>query len=80
MEFSADGGRTWPETRLGERRPAKHGEAWSYTWDAGEPGDYELCARATTLPARPSRSMSPIPGIQARSAVNAVQRVRVRVT
>ena len=79
VEFSADGGRTWADARL-ERQPAKHGwTAWSCEWDAGEPGDYELCVRATdaagnTQPLDVAETWN-----QGGYAVNAVQRVRVSV-
>jgi sulfane dehydrogenase subunit SoxC len=47
VEFSSDGGRTWEETELGES-VGRHGwRAWSYEWNAQEPGEYELCTRAT---------------------------------
>jgi sulfane dehydrogenase subunit SoxC len=47
VEFSSDGGRTWEEAELGE--PVGHygWRSWSYEWNAQEPGDYELCTRAT---------------------------------
>ena len=47
VEFSSDGGRTWGEAELGE--PVGHYAwvRWSYEWDVREPGEYELCVRAT---------------------------------
>ena len=79
VEFSADGGRTWADARLGQPA-AEHGWAgWSYDWHAAETGDYELCVRATDAPATPSRSTSPTTWNQGGYAVNAVQRVAVRV-
>src|SRR5919199_2534366 len=47
VEFSADGGRTWVDARLEEPAGAHGWVGWSVQWDVAEPGDYELCARAT---------------------------------
>jgi sulfane dehydrogenase subunit SoxC len=80
VEFSADGGRTWQDARL-EERNGRHGwSAWSYEWHADEPGDYELCVRATdaagdTQPVDSSEAWN-----QGGYGVNAVQRVAVRVS
>jgi sulfane dehydrogenase subunit SoxC len=79
VEFSADGGRTWEDARL-EQPNGRHGwSAWSYDWDAAEPGDYELCVRATDS----AGNVQPLDGAEAWNqggyAVNAVQRVAVRV-
>ena len=47
VEFSSDGGLTWEDASLGEQA-GKYGWAgWSYEWEAREPGEYELCVRAT---------------------------------
>jgi sulfane dehydrogenase subunit SoxC len=79
VEFSADGGGTWADAQL-EPQLARHSwTGWSYTWDAGEPGEYELCARATddahdTQPLDVADAWN-----QGGYAVNAVQRVAVRV-
>jgi len=79
VEFSTDGGRTWAGARL-EQPVTKHGwGTWSYEWDAREPGDYELCVRATdaagnTQPLDPADAWN-----QGGYAVNAVQRVPVHV-
>ena len=80
VEFSADGGRNWSDARL-EPQPAAYGwTAWSYTWDASEPGDYELCVRATDE----AGDVQPLHAADAWNcggyAVNAVQRVPVEVT
>ena len=79
VEFSADGGRSWSDARL-EPQPAAHGwTGWSYTWDAREPGDYELCVRATD----DAGNVQPLEAADAWNqggyAVNAVQRVPVEV-
>jgi DMSO/TMAO reductase YedYZ molybdopterin-dependent catalytic subunit len=47
VDVSADGGSTWAPAELGE--PA-HPRAWApftFEWDARDPGDVELCCRAT---------------------------------
>jgi DMSO/TMAO reductase YedYZ molybdopterin-dependent catalytic subunit len=79
VEFSSDGGRSWSDARL-ERRPAAHSWiAWSYRWDASEPGMYELCVRATD----DAGDVQPLEAADAWNqggyAVNAVQRVPVVV-
>ncbi len=78
VEFSADGGATWSEARL-EAAASPHGWAgWSYEWEAAA-GEHELCVRATdaagnTQPQHPDDGWN-VSGY----AVNAVQRVPVRV-
>jgi len=47
VEFSTNGGRTWGDAVLGEPVGRYGWRAWSYEWDAWEPGEYELCTRAT---------------------------------
>ncbi len=47
VEFSPDGGHTWDDVALGEPVGRYAWRPWSYEWDAREPGEYELCARAT---------------------------------
>ena len=79
VEFSSDGGRSWSVARL-DRQPAAHGwTAWSHPWNASEPGNYELCVRATD----DSGDVQPLDASdawhQAGYAVNAVQRVPVEV-
>jgi DMSO/TMAO reductase YedYZ molybdopterin-dependent catalytic subunit len=80
VEFSADSGRTWADVRL-DPHGAPHGwTAWSYQWDAHEPGEYELCARATDA----SGETQPLHADEVWNlggyGVNAVQRVTVHVT
>jgi DMSO/TMAO reductase YedYZ molybdopterin-dependent catalytic subunit len=80
VQFSADGGRTWADAEL-EDPLGRHGWAgWSYVWEATEPGDYELCVRATAA----SGETQPVDADelwnQGGYGVNAVQRVAVRVT
>jgi hypothetical protein len=79
VEFSADCGRTWDDARV-EPPEGRHGwSGWSYAWDA-EPGEHELCVRATddageTQPLDHAETWN-----QGGYAVNAVQRVAVHVT
>jgi DMSO/TMAO reductase YedYZ molybdopterin-dependent catalytic subunit len=47
VEFSSDGGHSWDEADLSEQVGRYGWRLWSYEWDAREPGEYELCARAT---------------------------------
>ncbi len=79
VEFSADGGRTWDDTKLDEPLGTHAWVRWSHEWDAGEPGEYELCVRATdatgkTQPLNASEAWN-LGGY----GVNAVQRVPVLV-
>jgi sulfane dehydrogenase subunit SoxC len=79
VEFSADGGRTWQDARL-EEPNGKHGwSGWSCDWDA-EPGDHELCVRATDRAGNAQPLDSAAAWNQGGYGVNAVQRVPVRVT
>jgi sulfane dehydrogenase subunit SoxC len=80
VEFSADGGRSWQDARLQERNGPHGWSAWSYEWDADEPGDYELCARATDSAGNVQPLDSSEAWNQGGYGVNAVQRVPVRVT
>jgi DMSO/TMAO reductase YedYZ molybdopterin-dependent catalytic subunit len=47
VEFSSDGGDTWEEAKLGEPLGPHAWQPWFYEWEANEPGEYELCVRAT---------------------------------
>ena len=47
LEVSADGGATWGEARLAPQPSRWSWVAWEWDWDAGAPGSYELCSRAT---------------------------------
>ena len=78
VEFSADGGATWAPARL-EPAPSPYGwAAWSYDWDA-VPGEHELCVRAADA-AGNAQPLQPDDGWNVSGyAVNAVQRVPVRV-
>jgi sulfane dehydrogenase subunit SoxC len=76
VEVSTDGGRTWREAELGERRSRWAWVAWSLPWEA-PPGDHELCARATDE----SGATQPLeqPWNVGGMANNMVQRVAVTV-
>jgi DMSO/TMAO reductase YedYZ molybdopterin-dependent catalytic subunit len=80
VEFSADAGRTWDDAAL--EAPARpHGwTGWSYLWDASEPGDYELCARATDASGETQPLNATDVWNRGGYGVNAVQRVAVRVS
>jgi len=79
VEFSADGGRTWADARLAPAA-SEHGWCgWSYRWDAASRGEFELCARATDA-AGNTQPLQPDDGWNVGGyAVNAIQRVSVRV-
>jgi sulfane dehydrogenase subunit SoxC len=76
VEVSTDGGATWRQAELGERRGRWAWVAWSSPWQAA-PGEYELCSRATDE----AGNTQPLerPWNLGGFANNAVQRVRVVV-
>ena len=80
VEFSADGGRTWVDARLGEATGPYGWRGWSHEWEPDGPGDHELCVRATDG----AGNVQPLDSAEAWNqggyGVNAVQRVPVRVT
>jgi DMSO/TMAO reductase YedYZ molybdopterin-dependent catalytic subunit len=79
VEFSADAGRTWDDARL-DASLGRHGwTGWSYLWDASEPGDYELCVRATNARGETQPLDAGDVWNLGGYGVNAVQRVTVRV-
>jgi hypothetical protein len=47
VEVSVDGGQSWAHASLDEPTGEFGWRRWTYDWDAVEPGDYELCSRAT---------------------------------
>ncbi len=80
VEFSADGGQSWEDARL-EEPNGRHGwSRWSYEWDARDPGDHELCVRATDADGNVQPLESAETWNQGGYGVNAVQRVAVRVS
>jgi hypothetical protein len=47
VEVSVDDGRTWIDAHLEEPRERWLWVRWSHLWEANEPGDYRILARAT---------------------------------
>ena len=77
VDFSADGGESWSPAVL-EPPPSPYAwHRWSYRWDATQPGEHELCVRATDAAgdSQPVDQSWNLEGV----ANNAVQRVRVVV-
>lgn len=79
VEFSPDGGRSWDDATLGEPVGRYAWRPWSYEWDAGEPGEYELCARATDASGRTQPADDDGAWNQGGYGINVVQRVTVVV-
>jgi sulfane dehydrogenase subunit SoxC len=77
VEVSADGGNTWQPAELGAAGSPLAWRSWTYVWPA-EPGEYELCCRATDDggDTQPSTQNWNTRGV----ANNAIQRVRVAVS
>jgi DMSO/TMAO reductase YedYZ molybdopterin-dependent catalytic subunit len=77
VEVSVDGGQTWDDAQLGEPTGEFGWRRWRYDWSDAEPGDYELCSRATdsTGTAQPTDPSWNVGGY----VNNAVQRVVVTV-
>ena len=78
VEFSSDGGRTWEDAELGEQLGPHAWRSWSCEWDA-EPGEYELCVRATDATGRTQPSDAEEAWNQGGYGINVVQRVPVSV-
>ena len=49
VEVSVDGGETWSDARLGTQESRWAWVGWEWEWDAADPGEYELCCRATDV-------------------------------
>ena len=47
VEVSIDGGASWDDATLGPPGDRYEWRGWTWTWRAGAPGRFELCARAT---------------------------------
>jgi DMSO/TMAO reductase YedYZ molybdopterin-dependent catalytic subunit len=47
VEVSPDGAATWADAVVGEVVAPYAWAPWSFSWDAAEPGAFELCCRAT---------------------------------
>jgi sulfane dehydrogenase subunit SoxC len=52
VEVSVDGGATWRPADIAPRGPDHQWQPFTYAWDAGAPGRYEVRARATDARAR----------------------------
>ena len=76
VEVSTDGGGSWTEAELAEPVSPFAWRGWIFDWQA-EPGDHELCCRATDSSGRvqPDRPPWNLEGVMN----NAVQRLPVRV-
>jgi DMSO/TMAO reductase YedYZ molybdopterin-dependent catalytic subunit len=79
VEFSSDGGRTWADAGLGEPVGRYAWRPWSYEWDAREPGEYELCVRATDAAGKTQAVDNDEAWNVGGYGVNVVQRVPVSV-
>jgi DMSO/TMAO reductase YedYZ molybdopterin-dependent catalytic subunit len=47
VEVSVDGGQSWADATLDQPTGEFGWRRWAYDWDDVEPGEYELCSRAT---------------------------------
>ena len=76
VEVSADGGSRWEDSELGPAPSAHAWRGWTFDWDA-EPGEHELCCRATDA----AGNVQPLaaPWNYDGFCNNAVQRVHVGV-
>ncbi len=79
VEFSADGGYTWDDAELDEPAGRYAWVRWSHEWDAREPGEYELCARATDAAGKTQPLDNDEVWNQGGYGINGVQRVSVSV-
>ena len=80
VEFSPDGGRTWDDAELGDQIGRYAWRGWSYEWDAREPGEYELCVRATDAAGNRQPANSDEAWNLGGYGVNLAQRVPVSVS
>jgi DMSO/TMAO reductase YedYZ molybdopterin-dependent catalytic subunit len=78
VEFSADGGESWEDARLDESVGRYAWTSWAHEWNA-QPGEYELCTRATDTSGRTQTVESDEAWNQGGYGVNVVQRVPVTV-
>jgi hypothetical protein len=76
VEVSADGGHTWADADIAAPLSDYAWRGWTYEWNA-EPGDHELCSRATDASGR-TQPLAPEWNFDG-FCNNAVQRVRVVV-
>ena len=47
VEVSSDGAATWADAVVGDAVSPSAWVSWTFSWDAAEPGAFELCCRAT---------------------------------
>jgi hypothetical protein len=47
VEVSVDGGQSWQDADLDEPTGQYAWRRWTYKWEDVEPGEHELCSRAT---------------------------------
>jgi sulfane dehydrogenase subunit SoxC len=78
VEVSADGGATWSDARLGPQASKWAWRSWEWEWELRDPGEYELCCRATDG-AGNAQPLEP-PWNLGGYANNEVHRVAVRVS
>ena len=78
VEFSADGGGTWEDARLGESVGRYGWISWTCEWDA-RPGEYELRVRATDAAGNTQPTEDDETWNLGGYGVNVAQRVAVRV-
>lgn len=79
VEFSPDGGVTWEDARLGDPGGPHSWTPWSHEWEIKDPGEYELCVRATDETGRVQPLDAEGSWNVGGYCVNAVQRVPVSV-
>jgi DMSO/TMAO reductase YedYZ molybdopterin-dependent catalytic subunit len=80
VEFSADGGRTWIDAKLGEPVGERGWRPWSCEWHPNQRGDNVLCARATDSGGNSQPMDSDEVWNVGGYGVNVVQRVHVQVS
>lgn len=80
VEFSPDGGHTWEDAEFDEPVGPHAWVGWSYEWTAREPGEYELCVRATDADGNTQPSDSDEIWNLGGYGCNVVQRVLVLVS
>lgn len=47
VEVSTDGGTSWSSARCGSQASEWSWMSWEWDWESPEPGEHELCCRAT---------------------------------
>jgi DMSO/TMAO reductase YedYZ molybdopterin-dependent catalytic subunit len=77
VEFSSDGGESWADAEIGYAVSSYAWHSWRFRWDASQPGDYQLCVRASDA----AGNVQPVTQDWNLEGVmnNAVQRINVKV-